>query len=104
MKPPAAFVYVYLCAKLCVHVVICDVCVVIWFRYGDGVYFTDESCKSHQYTRKKKARDGTELHCLLYCRVATGKMLEYVRLHVQLHVPPDPQNGRCIVLACCHAV
>ena len=43
-------------------------------RYGDGLYFTDESCKSHQYSRPH-AKDGVQ--CLLYCRVATGKTMTY---------------------------
>ena len=45
-------------------------------RYGQGIYFTDESCKSHQYC-KKETRDGVDVFCLLYCRVYTGRALMY---------------------------
>ena len=44
-------------------------------RYGVGAYFTDESCKAHQYSGYEDQHDGSRIFCMLYCRVATGKTL-----------------------------
>ena len=48
-------------------------------RYGRGIYFTDQSCKAHQYSDKKFVlqKDGSKLFCMLYCRVATRKALDF---------------------------
>ena len=46
-------------------------------RYGQGIYFSDESCKAHQYARCRKKEDGSLLYCLLYCRVLPGRTLQF---------------------------
>ena len=48
-------------------------------RYGRGIYFTDESCKAHQYSDRRfiLQEDGSKLYCMLYCRVATRKALTF---------------------------
>lgn len=46
-------------------------------RYGKGIYFTDESCKSHQYTRPAPDANGDDIHCLIYCRVSLGSTITY---------------------------
>ena len=50
-------------------------------RYGRGVYFTDQSCKAHQYAAAAEDEDTFEendkVHCILYCRVAMGGALPY---------------------------
>jgi len=43
-------------------------------RYGLGVYFSDESCKAHQYAARPDS-DGE--YTLLYCRVAPGRALPF---------------------------
>jgi hypothetical protein len=37
--------------------------------YGAGIYFAENSCKSHAYTEA----DADGVHCMLYCRVALGR-------------------------------
>jgi len=48
-------------------------------RYGQGIYFTDQSCKAHQYSDKKFVlqEDGSKLYCMLYCRVSTRNSLDF---------------------------
>merc|ERR1712224_1071677 len=52
--------------------------------YGAGIYFAEQSCKSHQYTRKGLTSSGE--HCMFYMRVAlgnphiTGAMLQQRRM------------------------
>jgi len=43
-------------------------------RYGLGTYFSDESCKAHQYAKKFKAGDE---YTMLYCRVIPGRALPF---------------------------
>jgi len=84
-------------------------------RYGQGVYFTDQSCKAHQYSDKRFSRrqftthtdlsltdvlvcacvscrfvlqeDGSRLYCMLYCRVSTRKEHDF-------HVTDDVRKNR----------
>ena len=44
-------------------------------RYGVGAYFSDESCKAHQYASVEEQEDGGRIFSMLYCRVAPGKTL-----------------------------
>ena len=46
-------------------------------RYGNGAYFSDQSCKSHQYTSyvADEIGDG-KTWTMLYCRVLPGKTLD----------------------------
>jgi hypothetical protein len=46
-------------------------------RYGNGAYFSDQSCKSHQYTScvVDEIGDG-KTWTMLYCRVLPGKTLD----------------------------
>ena len=46
-------------------------------RYGEGNYFTDESCKAQQYAGAVEQPDGSTIHTLLYCRVAVGNALKF---------------------------
>jgi len=46
-------------------------------RYGRGVYFTDQSCKSHQYARSEEQPDGSRVFTLLYSRVLAGRAFAY---------------------------
>ena len=69
-------------------------------RYGEGNYFTDESCKAQQYAGTVEKEDGSIIHTLLYCRVAMGTALKFeVTNHdagagylqgVQAPTPDDP--------------
>lgn len=38
-------------------------------RYGNGVYFTDQSCKAQQYTSYEEDEYGGKVFCMMYCRV-----------------------------------
>jgi hypothetical protein len=71
-------------------------------RYGRGAYFTDESCKAHQYACAAEddltGDDEGKVHCLLYCRVARGQALQYApgvsdRLYGYLKGMQRPQPG-----------
>ena len=50
-------------------------------RYGRGTYFSDTSCKIHQYTQptadEATGDDEFKVHVMLYCRVALGAALPY---------------------------
>jgi len=48
-------------------------------RYGQGIYFTDQSCKAHQYSDQEFVlqEDGSKLYCMLYCRVSTKNSLDF---------------------------
>ena len=46
-------------------------------RFGHGIYFSDESCKAHQYAGYRETEDGGREYCLLYCRVLPGRTLEF---------------------------
>ena len=64
--------------------------------YGQGVYFTDQSCKSFQYSGAKRQDSG----CLIIARVILGHPCEARGPLKQLKVEPlvDPTNpckGRC---------
>ena len=69
-------------------------------RFGQGIYFSDESCKAHQYAGRREKEDGSTEFCLLYCRVLLGRTLEFKAtnedanlgfLHgMQQPVPQDP--------------
>lgn len=45
-------------------------------RYGDGIYFSDASCKSHQYAQHGDICGGA-VYCMLYCRVALGDTMRF---------------------------
>ena len=45
-------------------------------RYGDGIYFSDASCKSHQYAQCGQVCGG-KVYCMLYCRVALGDTMRF---------------------------
>ena len=45
-------------------------------RYGDGIYFSDASCKSHQYAQPGDVCGGL-VYCMLYCRVALGDTMRF---------------------------
>ena len=45
-------------------------------RYGDGIYFSDASCKSHQYADCGDVCGGA-VYCMLYCRVALGDTMRF---------------------------
>jgi len=38
-------------------------------RYGACVYFSDESCKVHQYSACVEKADGSQVFCMLFCSV-----------------------------------
>jgi hypothetical protein len=38
-------------------------------RYGSCVYFSDESCKVHQYSACVEKADGSQVFCMLFCSV-----------------------------------
>jgi hypothetical protein len=69
-------------------------------RFGQGIYFSDESSKAHQYAGRREKEDGSTEFCLLYCRVLLGRTLEFKAtkedanlgfLHgMQQPVPQDP--------------
>ena len=46
-------------------------------RYGDGVYFSDASCKAHQYTEFGELACGGKVYCMLYCRVVLGTTMRF---------------------------
>eukprot|EP00435_Cladocopium_sp_Y103_P057142 s1260_g19.t1 len=64
--------------------------------YGQGVYFTDQSCKSLQYTGAKRGNSG----CFIIARVILGHPFGARGPLKQLKVEPlvdhnDPSKGRC---------
>eukprot|EP00435_Cladocopium_sp_Y103_P065565 s203_g27.t1 len=64
--------------------------------YGQGVYFTDQSCKSFQYSGAKKQNAG----CLIIARVILGHPCEAQGPMRNLKVEPpidenNPSKGRC---------
>ena len=64
--------------------------------YGQGIYFTDQSCKSFQYSGLGAGRDG----CLIIARVILGHPSNAAGTLTQVKVEPmvdpnDPSKGRC---------
>ena len=45
-------------------------------RYGRGAYFSDESCKAHQYAGERR-ENGRNVFTMLFCRVAPGHVLHF---------------------------
>ena len=46
--------------------------------YGRGVYFAEETCKAHQYTKRIHDETGN-IFCMLYCRVVLGNTYNFSR-------------------------
>ena len=46
-------------------------------RYGEGLYFSDDSCKAHQYADNGELPCGGKVYCMLYCRVALGHTMRF---------------------------
>ena len=60
--------------------------------YGEGIYFAENSCKSHRYTGEPA--DG--VHCMLYCRVALGKVYTTKKTLLGVKRPAFDKAGEAV--------